>query len=412
MSRPLTKPFVAVFCLAAASMVLLHAAGSLVKDGQELYRQGKLGDALIKFEEAAKTGLPADGELYYQVGFCLKMVREDLGSSREYMTKAVPLLEAAPPSTPAPLYYLAAIQSIELGESDKGKATALKGVEQAEKGAWKKATSGEDTFQIARLYSLAGEAGKAIPWYEKAVAQLEKDKDANRQYLTYSVDLLARHYHAQDNFPKASLYYQKLMAIDPGSEQTRMSAGFVMIRAGDYQQALQTLVGFKDDALMTEANYITRALEKYIQIGQPPIPPDKAVLDDAALIEAMSASARKLGEIRTKEEADAKAKGPSQDEPQYETITTKSGKTVKVFRPKYKPVPEDFQPKDPAHPTPEEAAIMSGVVFDAPSATPPASPERLAAEKEFFPLLIEYLRRGKYVREMAFQRGFASLLFR
>ena len=96
-------------------------------------------------------------------------------------------------------------------------------VELAEKGAWKKADGAEDLFQIARLYSLAGEADKAVPWYEKAVTLLEKDKDANRQYLTYSVDLLAKYYHGKDDFPKASSYYQKLMSLDPGSEQTKLS---------------------------------------------------------------------------------------------------------------------------------------------------------------------------------------------
>ena len=55
---------------------------------------------------------------------------------------------------------------------------------------------------------------------------------------------------------------------------------------------------------------------------------------------------------------------------------------------------------------------MNGhVVTPLPPAAPP-TPARLAAEKDFFGALLEYIRRGRLLRETSMQYGFASLIFK
>jgi len=410
----LIRTLIVLLCLAAASYVPSPpiAAGRdtvrLVREGQDLYRKGRLGEALIKFEEAASAGA-AGGELFYQMGFAYKTVRQDSVKSKEYMTKAVPLLEAMEPKTPAPLYYLSAIHTIELGDSDKGKATAQRAIDLAEKGAFRKSSDGESLFQLARLHSLAGRTEEAIPFYERAVAALDKEKEPNRQYLANAVDVLAKHHHTKSDLPGASRWYQRVVQINPDDEQTRVSAGLIMIKAGDYEQAIAALSGLRDDILVTESNYVVRVVKRYVELGEPPVPPETLKMADADLEAAIDASARKLGEIRQKEET---ARPPEPTEPEYEWFTTKKGTKMKRLVPRYMPPPEDWKPKDPNNPTPQELIKMSGIIYAPPYIPPPPSPERIEAEKEFFGLLLERTRRGFRMREAAVQRGFASLLFR
>ncbi len=357
-------PFAASCLLAllpAPQAAASSPAAELTAEGREFYRRGQLESALQKFEEAIKAGAQG-GELFYQTGYCYKAARRDLEASRRYMRMAVPPLEAEAAKErkrPAPFYYLAAIHTNELGDGVEGTEAAKRGVELAEKGAFGKSTDGETLFQVGRLYSLAGQEEKAIPWYEKAVPALESAAGVYRQYLLASVEQLSGYYVKKPEPARAATWLLRLLELEPTREKERLSAGLLLVKLGRHDDAIKTLRGFTDDDLATESNYIVKAVSRYKELGAPEAPPEWGKLDDAGIQDLAVKAASRLAEVRKKEEEEGAAADPSTSQP----------------------------------------------------VRPPA-PERLEAEKVFFGLLVELARRGHLLREFAFSRGFAVLIFR
>jgi len=385
-------------------------AAKLVKEGQDLYEKGNLGEALLKFEEAVKAGAQ-DGEMFYQMGYAYKAVRADAQASRDAMVKAAPLLEKTLDTAkrPAPFYYLSAIYLNDLADTSKGTAVAQRGIAMAEKGAFGTPKDGESLFQIGRLYSLTGQPDKAVAWYEKADAALAHDKTPNRQYRVSTAEQLAGYYLNKQDFDKAGTWMAKLVTIDPTRQKERISAGLSFLKAGKYAEAVDVLNGFTDDDLATEANYLQRIIRRYVELGKPPLPEGAAGMDGKALQEALIKSAGKVGEIRKKEDDAQKSEPPA--ELPYKWVTSKTGTKAKVYPPRVYP-PADWQPKDPNNPTPDEVEYMMGNPVVPGKPAPPPSAERVAAEKEFFALLIETVRRGQTLREMAIAQGLTSVIFR
>jgi tetratricopeptide (TPR) repeat protein len=288
-------------------------AGRALRAANDLYRQGELGEALVKFEEAIDAGAQG-GELFYRAGYCYKNVKGDSQAGEKYMRKALALLEKraeSPEADPATFYYISAIYTSELADIAQGKAAAQRGVVLAEKAGSKSVNDGESLFQIASLYSLAGLPDKAIGWYERAAQALGAEEPVNRPYLIVVLDQLARFYTAKQDFAQAGVWLGRQLDVEPEREQVRLQAGLMMVRAGQDDAAIEMLAG----AFQT-------------------------------LREAIGSAAQKLGKIRGEEP------------------------------------------------------------------NPPASPERIAAEREFFGLLMEHIRRGYLVRELALRAGFAALIFR
>ncbi|HEY3176129.1 MAG TPA: tetratricopeptide repeat protein [Candidatus Polarisedimenticolia bacterium] len=360
----------------------------LAAEGQKLYDEGKFGEALLKFEQAIKAGAEG-GDLFYQTGYCLKVVRQDQESSRQYMTRAAPLLEKAlegKGASPAPYYYLAAIYTVELADWERGSAVAKRGVAQVEGGAFKKATDGASLFQIARLYTIAGDKDKAIAWYERSAAAFDSAKAPNREYRVAALLQLATYYNGKQDFARASEWFGRLLAVDPGRDAERITAGMAMTKAERYAEAAAILrTGFLTDEMATEANYLVRVLDRYIALQGPAVPEEVRKLDEAGLSQAIDKAAATLGGIRQKDEEEFQKSIPPPEEPKTVWKATKSGQRIQVKVP----------PPEPAPVTP-----------------PPPSAERQAAEKEFFGLLLEYVRRGHLIREFCLGKGLAALIFR
>lgn len=385
-------------------------AAALMKEGRDLYRKGSLGEALLKFEEAEKAGA-ADGEMFYQMGFLYKTVRSDDESSRKYMTKAAPLLEKSldAASTPAPFYYLSAIEINELSDSSKGTAAAQRGIALVEKGKFSARKDGESLFQIGRLYSLTGKQDKAAGWYENAFAAFAAEKTPNKQYQLTTAEQLANYYRTRQEADKAQTWLEKLIELDPSRERERLTAGMNLVKMGRYDDALKMFDGFTNDDLATEANYLSRIIRKYIGLDKPVPPEGTSKLDDAGLQAALEKSAATLSDLRVKEDEAVKDEPPA--ELPFKWVTSKTGVKAKTY-PRVYP-PPGWEPKDPNNPTQEELDYLAGIPPSPPKPPPPPpSPGRIAAEKEFFSLLIETVKRGKMVREMALTRGMTSLIYR
>ena len=261
----MTLPLLLAALLFFAGPAAAPPAQQLVREGQDLYRQGSLGEALLKFEDAAKAGAE-DGEMFYRMGYCYKALRQDAEKSREFMVKAVPLLEklVEPPARPgpAPFYYLSAIYITDLVEPAKGAEIARRGSAQADEGRFASFKDGESLFQIARLYTLAGQQDKAIGWYEQAVDALQAGPTPNRVYLTSSLDQLANYFMGKADYARAADRLKRLLELDPGRDQQRLSAGLLMVKVERYEEALAILQCFTNDDFDTEANYVTRIIRR------------------------------------------------------------------------------------------------------------------------------------------------------
>jgi len=405
----LSSVIFASFCGLGLSFAAAPPRDALVRAGQDLYHQGKFDQALLKFEDAIAQGAQA-GELFYQTGYCYRVARMDGGKSLEYMKKALPLLEALPEKDLSRCYYLTSAYINEVKDSVKGSAEASRCVALADQGAFKAVRGSVGLFQVARVHTLAGARQKAVPWYKKAIEALQKEPDGSKQYLLMSYQFLVSSQIADKDYVGASESYRRILALGGDVQNEKIPAALVMVKAGKYNEAIEALKGITNDDQATQANYLSRVLTRYVALGAAPASRETTALDDAGLQEAIGKSATKLGEVRKKEE-DALAKLPP-EEPPYTWRTTKSGKKVKVYRPQIIPPTEEVIPKDPNNVTQEEHDRMVGWQFDPPKPAPPPSAERVAAEKEFFGLLVEYVRRGHLLQEYAVSRGFMSLIFR
>ncbi len=425
---PMTAPPVrttvlaAALCFAAAvsppSSARAASPAELAVQGRDLYRQGKLAEALPLLERAIAQGA-SGGELLYEASQCQRLARRDAAKGREYAEKAVALIEAEAANAkddPAPHFFLAVLYAVDLTDGDKGRAAALRGVELAEKGAFSGRRDGESLFQVGQLYDLAGDAGKAAGWYERAVAALQPSASAapsHRPYLLSALDELGGAALARKDYKGASRWMKRHLDLEPERERSRLATGQTMVKAGLFSDAAAVFGGFRTEELATEATYLVRILERHVALGASAPPAGAAALDDAGLAQRIDQAAAKLAEIRKDE--------PKPPEPEpviedvWQEVTTKKGRKTKVPKPRSGP-PEGWRPKDPNHPTAEEWLIMSGnpVVRPAkpPPPPPPPAPERVAAEKELFALLVELIRRDHLVREFSFTRGLHALIFR
>jgi len=381
---------------------------ALVRQARDLYRNGALVEALPLFEKAIEQGA-SGGELYYQAAFCAKTVRGDQARARDLVTKALPLLEAEMGSakTPAPFYYVSAIYANDLADRERAAEAARLGIAGIENKTLDLGL-GESRFQAARLYSLAGRPDDALPHYEGAAAAFAKETNPPLETRRQTVDQLARAYLARNDLVAASRWSTERLALGSVPEPDRFRSGMIFLRSGMYPDAVKALSHFTDPSLKVEAGYIVRVLEKVIELG-PESRPEWVALDDAALMEEARKAAIVLSEIRQKDEDAMKAAEPT--EPPFVWKTNRKGVKYKEYI-KQVPIPEGFEVKDPNNMTPEEMALMSGIVTTELPQPPPPTPERLAAEKDFFGALLEYIGRGRLLRETSMQYGFASLIFK
>src|SRR5262249_16098847 len=150
-------------------------------------------------------------------------------------------------------------------------------------------------------------------------------------------------------------------------------------------------------------------VRRYVDLGKPPLPDGVAGMDDNAFQEAVKASATKLSDIRKKDD-EALYKEPEEERP-FKWVTSKTGVKSKVYpRPVYPAI--DWQPKDLNNPTPDEVDYMLGKPPAPKKPLRPLSPERIAAEMEFFSLMMESIRRGNMIRNAAWTGGLTGIIYR
>ena len=398
-------PTIAIAALVMTGMVGMTSAAAspspeaerLVQEGRKLYRAGSLADALPLFEQAVASGAESP-RLFYELGRCLKRVHGDAATDAEMMSKAIPLLEkeidaVPPPAEPAPFYYLSTIYLHELGEGVKGVPLAQRAVKLYEQGAFAELADPDSQFRMGRLFVMASRKDEAVALYEKAIAGYDRSGDPDVQNLAVALEDIASSLASKQEWVKAAGLYERLLGLTSLPERDRFSAAVVMLRADRFEAAERALGDFTDDGLSTEAHYIRRILRRYLDLGSPPLPAEPEVKDDDWLNTSILQAAAELGAIRKEEgdRAEEEMARTAEAERQKQMDAAAKGKMSKGG--KYGPPPEPI------------------VISNEGIATPP-SPERQEAERRFFTLMAEYLRRGNLVRNFALSAGIAQLIFR
>ncbi len=370
------------------------SSDSVVQQARQEYRRGSMEKALGLYEKAISGGA-TEGRVFYEAGLCMQAVHGETAGG-DMIARAVPVLESAidstpPPGSPEPFYYLATIYLHELGQGVKGVPIAQQAVKLYEAGSFKELAGPDAQFQMGRLFEMASRKGEAIPFYEKAIEGYDRSGDPDRNNLVIALRESAFARASKQEWSKAADHYGRLLEMTTLPERDRFSAGIVLLRADRFEAAEKTLQGFADDNLATEASYILRILGKYRTLGSPALPAEPAEKDDAWLQDSIMRAASDLGSIRAREGEEAEKLRLEWLEQQQEADRKEAAAAGKQS--KYGPPPK---PK----------------LYEYAGPVSPPSEERMAAERRFFGLMAEYVRRGNLVRNFALSAGIAQLIFR
>ncbi len=386
------------------------AAEKLVSEGRAAYEKADYGTALLKFEEAVKQGATG-GKLFYQMGFCFRTVRDDQEASRSSIARALPLLEqqVADPAKRdlESYYYLAAIRLNEIPDADKLAAAAREAVEGIEKGTLPKPASGDQLFQAGRLYGFNGQREKAVEYYEKAIVALEKAGPGKEGILRHCLEAAADAAAQKQQWQKAADYYARLLKADPSRDEARMPLALTLFRSGRELDAIPIWRDVKDPRIEADKIYLERVARHYVDLGRPAAP--DAPADNEALRKAIVDSAKAYAEVRQKDDAVAKE---ATDKWQQEQDAARKVKRKAKAGPPRTSV-EELEKIPPEKLTPEQRLQLMGITeYALEPPPPPPTPERLEAEKKFFALLAELVRRGQLVQDFAVVNGLAPLIFK
>ncbi|MGH9869505.1 MAG: hypothetical protein ACREAA_15235 [Candidatus Polarisedimenticolia bacterium] len=407
---------VRVAVLAAAILVVWPAAAraageadKLVAEGKAAYEKADYGSALLKFEQAVKQGA-AGGELFYQMGFCYRTVRDDQESARSHMARALPLLEQQlkEPGKRSldTYYYMAAIRLNEIPDADALAALSREAVAALESGALPKPKSGEDLFQAGRLYGFAGQRDKAVEHYEKAITALEKEGTAKQGILRHCLQASADAAAEKQQWDKAASLYQGLLKAEP-SDAVRLPLALTLFKAGREMDAIPVWREIADPRYEGDKIYLERVARRYVELGRPAAVSPPA--DGQALRTAILDAAKVYAVERSKDEEAAKA---AYEKWQQEAITDRQNRRKsKAQTPQ--PSLEELEKIPVEQLTPEQRLRLQGItdiMLDPPP--PPPSPSRVEAEKVFFGLLAEMVRRGQLLQDFALTNGLAPLIFK
>jgi len=332
------------------------------------------------------------------------------------MRRAAPLFEerlGGDKVGPAPLYFLASIYIQELKEQDRGRQILDLAIEKVDAGAFEKIPDADGLFQVATLLRLGARQEASVAWYRRAAEAFAKEKSPNVLSQAEALDQAARGSLQEEDFPEAAALLIRRLALPGVSQAERFRAGVVMVRAREYERALDALAGLSDEPFVTEANYVRRVIERYLAAGKPAL---DSSLTDEALVDAIRESGLALSTVRKREDeaataareaAQAAAEPPPQKK--YRSRKEFLDAQRKALADAEK---EKWSPADPNNPTQEEQLRLKFGIIASPVPPAPPSAERIAAEKEFFKYMIDLLHRGHLLREFAMREGLASLIFR
>lgn len=397
---------------------------SVVREGEDLYRQGAYSEALKKFESALAGGVETPA-LLYQTGSCYALATGNKDKEAEMKKRAVPLFEKEITGGSASLdsyYYLAATYVNDLKDPVKGTDVARKGVASLEKPGAAAPKTPDGLFRAGRLYSMLGKDKEAISYYDRSVQAAESGAvGVDRASYRLALEDLSAYRFKEKKYDAAAKAYASLLKLDPLRDRDRHQYGLALLLSGKPDEATATWRKAVTDDLRTELNYLSGVVTRWMQSGSPKTSkylPKSGSIDDATLEQKINESAEVLRAVREK---DAKAKQEQEEKERAELAEKEKNKAPldpEAVKAKFKAKMKNQPPPDPnateasGEGDPWKALREMGINPTKVPPPPPPSPERLAAEKEFFFLMTEYVKRGHLIRNFCFENGLVEMIFR
>ncbi len=400
---------------------------ALAAEGDELYRRGVYAEALKKFEAAMAAGRTTPAILY-KAATCYGQALGDREKELELKKSAVPLLEKELTGGGGSVeshYYLAAIYLNDLKDPAKGLDVARRGVELAKRSQGAPAGPAETEFRVGRLYSFLGNEEAAATHYQRFLEAAERGPGpANRDAMKQAVSSLGAHRMRSGDYAAAAKAYERLLEMDPLADPIRHQLGVAHLRAGNHEKAAEVWAEGNSDDYRTEFLYLSRIVRRYVWAGKPSsskLAPNAASLDSQALVEKIREAAVNYRQIRVAEEQARKAVEAEEQAKRRADREAKqklSPEEVKArIREKMKER-EAIKAKDPDAFEEEKTSIWKTLreaepqEGSAPPEPPPTSAENAEAERDFFFLMVEYVKRGPLIRNFSFENGLVELIFR
>lgn len=351
--------------LAALALAAPAAAPGATEDPRasaiRLYDLGRYTEALAGFRALDAAG-KADGSVLYRLAFCAGAAGDEAERSR-VQQRAVEALEketAAGGSIEA-WFYLSNVYR-NLGRVPDSTRVAAEAVSRLESGKWKAPSAGVDLFRAAKLYADGGRDDKAEEWYRRTIAALKPDAGRYPSYMRWAWRYLGDRALIRMDWESAAKAYSEVVAMPEPVAADCLRLAIAEVRRGHWQEAAD-------------------AWRRAEQL-------DTAGGDDSRYSRQLALQAAAIGSLPS-----LAPDGRTWDRLSQEELETLMIEKAKVAR--------------EANPAPAEGA-------ESPSAAPaaPDLPARLReAHRVFVAAGIEFAARGLPIRETAFQKGFAPLVF-
>ncbi len=391
-------------------------AAAIEREAESLYRQGAYTEALKKFEAAFAAG-PSSPAALYQAANCYRAALSDEAREIEMKRQAVPLFEkeiASGQAGIASYYYLASIYIHSLHDAVKGVEVARKGIALAEKPGMALEPPAENSYRAARLHEFLGQDDRAAAMDQRFLESAAvSPTPVERAAVRISREKLADHLMRAGKFPEAASVYEALLEAEPMRDRERHQWGLALLRAGKPEEAAAAWRGASSDDYRTELAYLEKVASRYAEAGKPAssvkVPGASSLSDEALATKVQEAGAtlrpfREAAESATRTANDEAAEEAQRRQEEILKLTPEERKARWLAQ----------REKSRAEAGKESGARESEAAKAAPApwVRPVKSAEWLAAEREFFYLLTEYVKRDKLIRMYCFQNGLADLVFR
>ncbi len=336
-------------------------AGDPRESAIRLYDQGRYAEALAGFRALDAAG-KADGSVLYRLAFCAGAAGDDAERAR-VQQRALEALEkeTAAGGSIESWFYLSNVYR-NVGRTADSTRVAGEAVSRLESGKWKAPSGGVDLFRVAKLYADSGRDDKAAEWDRKAVEALKPEAAQFPSYLRWAWRYLGDLALRRMEWDAAAKDFSELVAMPDAAAPEYLRLAIAQVRSGRWQEAAEAW----------------RRAEQLDPSGG----------DDARYSRQLALQAAAIGTLPS-----LAPDGRTWDRLSQEELESLMIEQAKVAR-EANPAPADGA-QTPARPAPA-----------------PDLPARLReAHRLFVAAGLEYAARGLPIRETAFSKGFAPLVF-
>ena len=283
----------------------LESAVTHFEEGDSLYYKGNFKEAVPHYEKLSEMGIE-DGILAYRLYYAYEMVG-DAAKSKMWFKKTKDLLEKRIQENRdiETFYYMISLLQ-RLGDTQAQYNYTNQAITAFSSGAFGEDLSGDEYFQMGRIYRYAKNPTEEYELQKKAIEQYKSEGVKDSVYLDLCLEETAKKVMADKDYKTAVTVYESVLAADPKTPDATYNLGFAYFNLDDYEKAIEVWTKTKanDTKNFNKANYnmtIVKKLVTYSQkYGKEHVLPDLSGLSYKELVEEMRKAAKALTESKAK----------------------------------------------------------------------------------------------------------------